>query len=159
MKKLPLIPILAFALAACADQPEPFAPLALNADVQAAYTVWFATDPPEPALVGNTYDVVVRANEGGYAGLYVNSLTPWVCSLQATYSNGSTEWRGTATFLEAGECGLHADNQPEEAYQIFDVYEPNDKPTPYFRTCTKSTRSGEIEIRIPLDQSCPSGWD
>jgi hypothetical protein len=159
MKKLPLVPILAFALAACADQSEPFAPLAMNADVQATSSVWFATDPPQPALVGETYDVVVRASGAGYGSLDVYSLTPWVCSLQGTYSDGSTEWRGTATFLEAGECGLYADNSPYEAYQIFDVYEPNETPAPYFKTCTKSTRSGQLEIRIPLDQSCPIGWD
>lgn len=159
MRKVALLPILALALVACADQPGLVAPDGINPDLQpTSVGVWFVTDPPEPALVGDTYDVEARADGMSWGSLQVTSLTPGVCGLEQTWG-GLNEWSGTVTFVAPGDCGLYATDGLNEAFQIFEVYEPNETPAPIMKTCAKTGHSKILEIRIPLDQPCPPGWD
>jgi hypothetical protein len=152
MKNLALVPFLVVALGACADRPDPVAPETMNADMQMSW-LWFVSDPPVPAVVGDTYDVVVQGDGSDWRDVGVDSLTPSVCSLQGTFDEMTYEWLGTATFLAAGECHLRATQGTRQADQIFDVFESN-APAPHLRACM-GPRSGRV-IWIPRDNSCPS---
>jgi hypothetical protein len=159
MRKLGLLPILAVALVACADQTGPIAPDGINSDLQPILeAVWFVTDPPDPALVGDTYDAEAGADGTRWENLEVTSLTDYVCSVSTTHSEGH-EWHGTVTFVAAGECGLYVSNPYDGAFQIFEVYEPTETPAPIMKTCSKSDHVKKLEIRIPLHRPCPPGWD
>jgi hypothetical protein len=158
MKKLALFPILAFALVGCADQPDLVGPHGINADLQpTSENVWFVTDPPEPALVGETYDVEIGSFGGGMF-LSLTSLTPSVCSVFITGGDGLTELYGTISFLEAGDCTLEATDFIDYVYQIFPVYEPDQTPDPVTKTCTLDRAVREISFEISVDRDCPPGW-
>jgi hypothetical protein len=122
--------------------------------------VWFVTDPPDPALVGDTYNVEVRSDGPGFRALYLESLTPAICfgseasSIDVLYV--------TVNFVTAGDCGLRAVSlagDDDTAYQIFSVYEPSNTPAPIMKTCTKTDHIRPLSLKIPLDRDCPRGWD
>jgi hypothetical protein len=110
VKKLALVPLLALAGAACADQPNPLAPEApapVRAELQVTSSTyqeaWFLTTPPDPAYVGQTYQVVAEAN---YLAPQLESNGA-VCALSGVTSNG-LQTSATVSFIAAGTCTLFA---------------------------------------------------
>jgi hypothetical protein len=109
MKKIVLLSLLTFALAACADRTGLLAPETLNADLQTTDVyLWFTSTPPDPAFVGNTYEVKAEhSDELGEGGIWLGSRTPDVCYLYGEWHSGNPV-SATVTFLEAGTCIIDA---------------------------------------------------
>jgi hypothetical protein len=112
MKNLALLPALALAFTACADQPDPLAPgPAFNHGSQHVY---FTSTPPAPAYVGDTYNVTAESLYG--FGFIIRTDTPDICSLPETHNNSPV----TATFRAAGSCELIAECSNWSYWECYD---------------------------------------
>jgi hypothetical protein len=129
MKKLALVPILAFAFAACADQPNPLAVDSASLNLQTTLVsdyIWFNTTPPDPALVGGTYEVSAESSESaGTISTGLWSETPSVCSVSNKRYDGFRV-DATVTFEAVGNCLLVASTDewtlvPWQDSQQFDI--------------------------------------
>jgi hypothetical protein len=126
MKRFSILPIVPLLLIACADDSRPTAPDLMQRALVASsdYTeTWFTTTPPDPAYVGDSYEVRVVAMISS-PNLY---STPEVCPLSdITREEGNTT-TAIATFIGAGTCILEGED-PAGPYminepQVFEVVE------------------------------------